>query len=197
MTILSCCGKQGSGKSTLADVVQDHYKGRGLEVRRIAFATPLYKIQDMAFKEMAEITQMSPPAKDGTFLQAIGTVGRERFSKDIWVIALKQFIFECSEQKVDLVIVDDCRFEHEFEFLRGLNSILVYLKCPEEIRKQRAKSWRPNTLHESEVGLDVYANMEGKFDYVLPTNILSEWACFMQFKWTLDNKLGIRNDKQR
>ena len=197
MTIVTMCGGQGSGKSSFAKIVYDHYSARDFKVKRIAFATPLYEIQNMAFEVMEKYAEYPAPEKDGDFLQAIGTAGRKNFSKHIWINAMKSFLLQTKKEGTDLVVIDDCRFENEFDFLKDLGSIMIYLSCPEEIRKQRAKSWRSNTLHESETGLNVYANTEGKFDYTFPTNILKPDACFTQIKWELDNRMGIRRDKQK
>ena len=45
---------------------------------------------------------------------------------------------------------------------------MIRLECPEYIRKQRTNSWRTDTQHASEIGLDRYS-MKNKFDLYIDT----------------------------
>jgi hypothetical protein len=67
-----------------------------------------------------------------------------------------------------LVIIDDCRFPNEFEAFP--EALRVRLNADEKVRKLRTEAWRENTLHPSEVSLDIY-DIEGKFDLYLQTDI--------------------------
>lgn len=72
------------------------------------------------------------------------------------------------QHKKFLVIIDDCRFTNEFDAFP--QALRVRLNAAEDVRKGRAESWRENTVHPSEVGLDLY-DIEGKFDLYLQTDL--------------------------
>jgi uncharacterized protein YbjQ (UPF0145 family) len=111
-------------------------------------------------------------SKDGALLQYIGTeFGRTLYGKNVWIDILKLRLDKLkgdSWSKIDrLAIVDDCRFENEFDAFP--ETLRVRLRCPEEVRKLRADSWRDNVNHPSEIDLDKY-DAEGRFDLYLETD---------------------------
>jgi hypothetical protein len=115
--------------------------------------------------------------KEGPLLQYLGTeFGRNGYGVNVWVDILKKKLapyMEPGPTKL-LISIDDCRFENEFDAFP--EALRVRLECPEEIRKVRADSWRDNSNHPSEVGLDAYADA-GKFDMYFDTEFDSVNHC--------------------
>ncbi len=116
------------------------------------------------------LNNIEPSPKDGDLLQYLGTeFGRKKFGDNVWVDILKKKVIKIPGYGTEdlLVIVGDCRFENEFDSLP--EAFRIRLECPEEIRKTRTNSWRENTQHPSEIGLDRYAQM-GIFDMYANTS---------------------------
>lgn len=121
--------------------------------------------------------------KEGPLLQYLGTeFGRSVYGENVWAeilirrIEKREFggwtadskLVPEDEQTGDgLIFVDDCRFENEFNSLTS--ALRVRLECSEATRMGRASSWRPNTNHPSEIGLDAYA-LDGKFSKTYNTD---------------------------
>jgi len=177
--ILILSGKQGSGKSTTAETVKRQAKLLGYDkVISIKFADPLYELHDTILDQMEEMSGLPRVKKDGVLLQLLGTDwGRTVFGENIWVEIVQRKIdilwqgyanSDSPKVKKTLVIVDDCRFENEFNAFPY--ALRVRLNAAEEVRKTRTNAWRENTMHPSEVSLDIY-DIEGKFDLYLQTDI--------------------------
>lgn len=174
MDIILISGKQGSGKSTLSDAI--HYNLWNAEPffqltgcpHRLRFAQPLYEMHD-ACREVAKKYNIPfPEPKDGELLQMLGTEwGRRLRGENVWVQAMLTKIR--SLPKDAQVVIDDCRFENEFDAFHMVpGCIRVRLECARAIRKGRASYWRENDQHLSEVGLDHYA-ASGRFDLYFDT----------------------------
>ncbi len=174
MTIVLLSGKQGSGKSTTSAALDTMAaaSGKFYFIFHLKFAGPLYVLQDLVLNKMEQFTGKPRVRKDGTLLQLLGTEwGRKNYGEDVWVNALKAQIEETVKgyrPDKTLVIVDDCRFKNEFDAFPG--ALRVRLNAKEEVRKARADAWREDTLHPSEMGLDIY-DLEGKFDLYLQTDL--------------------------
>jgi energy-coupling factor transporter ATP-binding protein EcfA2 len=172
--IVLISGKQGAGKSTLASRLVDLAPSAGYEPWHTKFAAPLYEMHD-AILQVAKKYGIPAGPKEGDLLQYIGTEwGRGRKGPDVWVNALRAGLaFHLNVmkwQKPDsrvLVIVDDLRFENEFDaFTPGPGVTRVRLEAGREVRKARCSYWREADAHPSEVGLDAYADA-GRFDLYL------------------------------
>jgi len=157
--VILISGKQGSGKTTLAQGLLEHFTSIHSEV--IKFADPLYELHDLINNKFRE-WGVERPRKDGALLQWLGTdFGRKQIDEHLWVkIALKKVNQAVAIRKN--VILDDCRFENEFDPFSRSGALTVRLDCPKEIRKSRCDHWREDDNHPSEVGLDEYAGL-GKF----------------------------------
>jgi hypothetical protein len=92
------------------------------------------------------------------------------YGDNVWVDAL---VKEINDGPHDTVIVDDARFENEFDAFP--NAVRIRLDAPGTVRKERCDAWRDNENHPSEIGLDRY-HIEGKFDAVYPTHLLTTEA---------------------
>lgn len=166
-------GTQGVGKTTTVKQLQAdadkfyHYLGR---VKTLKFADSIYNIHNIVLDEMEKMTGVPRVKKDGTFLQYLGTeFGRNGWGSNVWVDILKKQIEKMAEKSLTplLILIDDCRFENEFDAFP--NALRVRLHAPEEVRKARAESWRENTNHPSETGLDVYEK-DNRFDLYFNTH---------------------------
>lgn len=89
-----------------------------------------------------------------------------------------------------LIIVDDCRFENEFDALP--EALRIRLEAREEVRRLRADSWREDVFHPSETGLDKYCE-EGKFDLVFNTEDEKSIDNILE---TIFSALGSKNDAE-
>jgi dephospho-CoA kinase len=164
-------GKQGSGKTTLAKLLIEKWK----YAETIKFADPIYQIHDFAIRIVKEAGIPFDRVKDGDLLQYLGTEWGRKIDRDIWVKIAKSRIDFKLENYFDkpeiLFIVDDCRFENEFNIFKD-RALMIRLECPEEVRRVRAEYWREATNHPSEIGLDVYS-ADMKFDEYYATNVLT------------------------
>jgi hypothetical protein len=165
-------GKQGSGKTTLAAAVEKRFRAAGLGLVRHRFASPVYTAHDAVYAVLRPLGIVSDTAKDGDLLQLIGTDWGRKKDPDIWVKAARAHVAQLEEHvrgtSVILVsLIEDARFENEFDGFP--EALRVRLECPEIVRRARTTSWRENTAHESEVGLDEYAK-EARFDLMLRTD---------------------------
>ncbi len=165
MKVILISGKMGSGKTTLANNLVAALKAKGKTVEALKFAAPLYAMHD-AVGHVAKQYGIPFDKKEGTLLQLLGTEwGRNLKGQDVWVNAVKHQIAQ--EWGLDYVLIDDARFENEFDAFPEAFSIR--LEANEENRKARAEGWRPNSTHASETSLDQYAQ-QGKFTLTLDTN---------------------------
>jgi hypothetical protein len=175
-------GKQGSGKTTLASSLFDWFEhsGHGKEVNAIMhlplkFADTIYRIHDLAWKELEPYGFEKPQPKDGRLLQLLGTEwGRRTIDENIWVELVRRKIEARAKEFKDIpwarfqiFVVEDCRFRKEIDAFPG--ALSYWLDCPEEERKLRCEQWRPDTQHASEIDLDSYA-ANGQFTATLYTN---------------------------
>lgn len=170
-TIVVLSGRQGSGKTTTSKALIKRAKELGFDhAINVKFADPLYVLHDYILNRMERFTELPRVEKDGVLLQLLGTEwGRAVFGPDVWVNITRRFIEEKLElfhnSKV-LFIIDDCRFENEFEAFP--NALKVRLEADESVRRIRTESWRNNSTHPSEISLDNYAN-SGRFDLYIST----------------------------
>lgn len=167
-------GKQGSGKSTLSEMVHQCSARIGYKMPVVLkFADSLYEMHDRVL-ELLDKYEISHPPKDKRLLQLLGTEwGRSVYGDDIWVRIMKQRIAKLTgphepRRLCDPVIIDDCRFENEFDAFP--EALRVRLECPESVRKPRTEGWRDVTSHPSEIDLDRYA-AHGFFDLYLDTSV--------------------------
>lgn len=168
MVVILISGKQGSGKSTLAKNLVQKDWGQSTPIHVLKFADPLYEMHDAVrgVLKKYDFTNYDFNKKDGNLLQLLGTEwGRNTINTQVWVQLLLNKIRKLEKNSV--VIVDDARFENEFDsFMTVPHCLRVRIEASRLTRKLRASFWRENESHPSEVGLDHYAAM-GKFDLVI------------------------------
>lgn len=162
-------GRQGSGKTTYAEALR---KFIGLEYCKVfKFAEVIYRLHDVCLPILQEYGVVSANIKkEGDLLQILGTqYGRNLKGENVWVdVTRRQVQQYLAAHSKNYVIIDDCRFENEFDAFHPV-AHMIRLTAPREVRKARCSAWRENDNHESEVGLDNYEkNMN--FDYVINTD---------------------------
>ncbi len=96
-------------------------------------------------------------------LQKKGTEeGRDKYGEDIWIKTLNCWI-ELAEMRneVDVILVGDCRFKNEAEWLSKKGALLVRLYAPDrnEIKLKEESNGCPNMYdkiknHSSETDMD-------------------------------------------
>lgn len=156
MKIIALSGKQGSGKTTTAKMLKEALQSKGVEVRMMKFADPLYDMQN-AIQEILGRYGVGMKVPDGKLLQLLGTEwGRSTLSDTIWADILIERIKLVTGEKT-VVIVDDTRFPNELVALQFLKAFTVRLEAGEGARKVRAEKWRDRTDHPSEIALDGYS----------------------------------------
>lgn len=171
LDILIISGKQGSGKTTTQKIIQEQAQSHYDQIYTFNFADPLYQLHDIVRETLFRKFGIRPEGnKDGLLLQVLGTEwGRAKYGSDFWVGLMKTRVLEIQDKwEKALLIIGDCRFENEFNAFP--EALRVRLDCPQSVRETRAESWRANTQHPSEVGLDDYSFM-GFFDLYFDTYI--------------------------
>lgn len=160
-------GKQGAGKTTFSDALAYRF---GDHCKRMKFADVLYEMHDACLPILKQwgIRPLNLN-KDGELLQVLGTeYGRKKLGENVWVDALKVRVNEwLAQHPRNVVIIDDCRFENEFDAFCA-RAHMIRLNAPEDIRKKRCSYWREATDHPSETGLDRYAK-QGRFNCTVNT----------------------------
>lgn len=167
-------GRQGSGKTSTAETLRLGAIRLGYgRCKIMKFADTIYSFHEYILNRMETLTGKPRVKKDGVLLQLLGTDwGRKVMGEDIWVSCLQGQLGEYKKNnyldgKKTLVIIDDCRFENEFDSLPL--ALRVRLEATSEARKARCAAWRDNEFHASETGLDTYA-AQGRFDLLVYTD---------------------------
>lgn len=170
--IIAISGKMGSGKTSLSNELL----GTLLNSVNYKFAEVIYEMHNN-IKDIARGYGIDFPEKHRKLLQYLGTdLFRQDFGDNVWCDVMTNRIDKLFKNNSNaVVVIDDMRFESEFDCIRSKypdNSLLVRLECPEEIRQERVGSaWNP-TPHQSELDLDNYCE-ENKFDVLMRTNVFS------------------------
>ena len=179
--IVLISGKQGSGKTTLAKKLMMDMHGSQNVTRVILmnFADPIKEMHDFCLGVLAHAGIVRDIVKDGPLMQLLGTEWGRKVDPDLWVKMLKGRLDRNLAKMGNLfkryvVIVGDCRFENEVNFLP--EALRVRLECPRDIRKERCEAWRENEYHASETSLDEYS-ITGKFDLTFNTGVESVEHC--------------------
>lgn len=111
-------GHAGSGKTTIAHYMSEYY---GYYVR--SFATP---VKEFASEILLRPIDKTDP-KDRKFLQYLGTeLGRAR-DPDIWIKHFNMEMQNLESDSINHVIVDDCRFINEADYLKSMGFVLIRL----------------------------------------------------------------------
>jgi hypothetical protein len=164
--IIAVSGKLGTGK----DYIIKHHilpmiKGK---VCKMAFADHI-KVNVASQDPLVSLTQCLEGSKDVYLrkkLQVAGTEqGRDVYGPDIWVRTLENWIKlrQIRGDNIDVVLVTDCRFPNEAEWVTKNNGLLIRIESPirnEEALTHESAGDTEKLLsimeHPSETSLDDY-----------------------------------------
>lgn len=140
-------GKARSGKDTSFSIISDLINN----AINLKFADPIYDILHYAQK-MCDF----PIEKDRQFLQYIGTEWARNKNENIWVDLMEKNI---NNNKDKSIIITDCRFKNEVNFLIKNNFVII------KLIRMEAKIESGET-HQSENDLNDFYN----YDYDIYNN---------------------------
>lgn len=149
-------GKMCTGKSTISNLLVEALP----TATRLSLAAPLYKAQDLLYKEFGLTLEGD---KDRDLLISLGLWGRNKHS-DFW---LGQFAKQAVESEYEIVICDDVRFKNEADFFKKHG---VLFRIEGEQRGDNVDKSRAND--DTEVALDDY-----EFDNVISNSLSPEDIC--------------------
>ncbi len=137
MKIIGITGKAGSGKSTVTTCLLAELRNRFHPARRHAFADRLKGIcREMGWNGVKD-------KRGRRLLQIIGTeAGRECIGQDVWINVLDR---QLKEIHAELVVIEDCRFDNEVEWVRAQGGIILRLWG-----RQKYHWWNRAYWHKSE-----------------------------------------------
>lgn len=164
--IIAFTGKSGAGKDSCARIMQDRFGM--IEVSILAIATPLKlactslfnfssrQLLDPDYKNALDVRWGASPRE---ILQWLGTdVLRNKFGDDFLLNNLKQRIDEAIENKARYIIITDCRFDNEAQFIRNLGGKIYKVErnsLSDDIKDiqldEKESQWKK---HASENGID-------------------------------------------
>ncbi len=146
---IAIIGKMCSGKTTLSNYIHQYLTEKyNIQLKSLTFAGKVY---DLAY----ELFDMDPHNKNRKLLQSIGTLMRS-LDEQVWV----KYVMKKSKN-ID-VMVEDCRYENEFNALYDNGFYLIKIKIDEEYQEERLRRTYPDTYqqhldnrgHASEMGID-------------------------------------------
>jgi hypothetical protein len=189
MKIIAIQGFIGSGKDTFASLILENEKSHGRNAIKLSFASALKDCISSIFgwnRELLEgdtnesrewreqidewwsqklnIQNLTPR----WVLQNIGTnVMRGHFHPEIWLFSVEKQILNLKEF-TDTIVITDCRFKNEIDFLRNMNAIFVKIQRgakPEWVENYIDNDVEPIDIHPSE-----YQWLNNKFDFTIDNN---------------------------
>lgn len=189
MKIVAIQGFIGSGKDTFASLILENEKSQGRTAIKLSFASTLKDCISSIFgwnREMLEgDTKESrewrekvdewwsqklniPNITPRWVLQNIGTnVMRGHFHPDIWLLSVEKQILNLQEF-TDTIVITDCRFKNEIDFLRNMDAIFIKIQRgedPEWVHHYIENSVEPIDIHQSE-----YQWLNNTFDFTINNN---------------------------
>lgn len=141
-------GHNRVGKGTTADIIQSHLEDQGYRVYRIALADALkqmtlasaYHVFLSMFsmgnrrevrksRTYAKFVSLMNQHKEHVFrplLQGYGEMARQLIKDSYWLDRLlADMIYPTKEMGPLVVLVDDCRYPNEADFVRGVGGLLI------------------------------------------------------------------------
>lgn len=164
--LIGISGKMGTGKSTVTKLLVDALGE--LNVQKISNAAPMYKVQDLIYKELGLTMQGE---KDRDLLIALGMWGRNR-STDFWLEQLAKTIMESDK---NIFICDDVRFENEANFFNKFGTLIRI-----EGEQRGANVDHSRSTDATECGLDDYPFKNVISNKLSPEDMCKEIAYILQ-----------------
>lgn len=170
--IIAVSGKLGVGKDYVTnEMILPYITGT---VGKMAFADQV-KINVASQDNSISLTECLKGNKSASLrrkLQIAGTEeGRNKYGPNVWVNTLENWIRlrQIRDGKPDVVLVTDCRFPNEADWVERNRGLLIRINAPtrHEVALQRESCGNIDTYtniskHESETKLDNY-----NFEYVI------------------------------
>ena len=159
---IAILGKMCSGKTTLCNKIDNYVDGT---VARLSFAK---KVKDLATELFGMSTD--PQKKNRKLTVDIGTKMRE-IDPNVWA----NYTAEESDS-YEYVLIDDLRYNNEYERLRERGFIIIKLVIDEELQLKRLKETYPDTwqIHRKYAGHssenDLWTRPDSDFDLVLQSS---------------------------
>jgi len=126
---IAITGKMCSGKSTLAQIIKE--TNEQYQIYSLG-----QKVKDVA-KDLFNMTE-----KDRTLLTSVGTKMRE-IDSQVWI----NYLIEQTKDKTHC-IVDDLRYQNEYEVLSKNGFKIIQLVIDPEIQEKRIKEVYPNNFRD-------------------------------------------------
>lgn len=173
--LIGLCGYSGSGKTCVAEYIQKHFQDR---VEIFAFADALKdacvhifcterKHFDMPCREdvdsfwAARLNQADFSLRRG--MQLFGDALRSTIHEKIFVFIMEKKIRPLLDKHI-IIIIPDCRFAEEFEFIKTMGGIMVQINRPSlktqiqdkkytHSSEQHFKNFKVDLLLENDDGL--------------------------------------------
>jgi len=172
--LVAVSGKLGSGKDYIVDnYILPAIVRTGASVSKMAFADHI-KV-NVASQDGLSIEQCLSGDKSLELrrkLQTAGTEeGRDRYGPDIWVKTLENWIKlrQTRDGYPDVVLITDCRFPNESQWIMDHQGLLIRVLAPERTRVRLLQESGSDPVkynaikhHASEIALDKW-----KFEYVV------------------------------
>lgn len=140
---IAVVGRQCSGKTTLINMVNERLQDKAKIVK---FAEPIYETLGVFGKN-----------KNRRFMQGLGTLAMQCFGEKVFCEIFKKNV-ERLEETADVYgfLCDDVRRMFEFETVKKLDFVTVFLDTPASVRKKRASRLNIEFVedHESEIYVD-------------------------------------------
>jgi len=133
MRLIALTGPKQVGKSTVATAIADTLDE---QTHILSFADPmramlqamgvsLSNLVDQRHKEQ-EIEGLGKSAR--YLMQTLGTDwGRDMIDESVWLWAMKRRIELAREQGAEAIVIDDCRFDNEADWILNAGGIVVSL----------------------------------------------------------------------
>ena len=174
---IAISGKAKSGKNTAAKIIESKLSeklGKQVHCAMVAFADPMKHMIKIMCPDIANNVLFGPselrstlvsnmldadgnPATVRQLLIELGSMAR-KYNENTWIDNFHYKFQHDIKDKYDLVILTDCRFKNEFDYLMGQGYHLIRIKRKTDVV----------ILHESETQQDGIA--DDKFDFVIDNN---------------------------
>jgi cytidylate kinase len=176
--LIGILGKKGSGKDTCADYLVKKYN-----FKKISFATPLKTAlisifnmkHNQLYGEEKEIKDKYWDIEPRKLMQYFGTdLMRDKYDKNIWLKSISKWLENNKEYNI---VIPDCRFQNEVDFILEKNGIVIKIDRYDEIKD--------NHISENEI------NEIKNFTYCIKNNDTLDKLYF-----NLDKYIKIKNNNK-
>ncbi len=119
--IIAIVGETGSGKDTFCNILKESFSS----VLSLRFSDPLTQVLGIFFDDIKKEDQ-----------QWLANSLRDRFGEDVLMKALSKRLQEVEKE---IIVVNGMRVKEEFDFIKKIGGVVVYITLDAEKRWQRVK----------------------------------------------------------